>query len=111
MMGMRKAPLRTSACSAGKICLNARSPVAPKKTNASELIADTFGKRRCECRVPVPLAELGPGPCVPDHGKASRMNYRHAYHAGNFADVFKHAMLVWVVRYLQQKPRPICLID
>lgn len=39
------------------------------------------------------------------------MNYRHAYHAGNFADVLKHAVLVWVVRYLQQKPGPVCLID
>lgn len=39
------------------------------------------------------------------------MNYRHAYHAGNFADVLKHAVLVWMVRYLQQKPGPICLID
>ena len=39
------------------------------------------------------------------------MNYRHAYHAGNFADVLKHAVLVWLVRYLQQKPGPLCLID
>jgi 23S rRNA (adenine2030-N6)-methyltransferase len=39
------------------------------------------------------------------------MNYRHAYHAGNFADVLKHALLVWAVRYLQQKPGPLCLID
>jgi len=39
------------------------------------------------------------------------MNYRHAYHAGNFADVLKHAVLVWAVGYLQQKPGPLCLID
>ena len=39
------------------------------------------------------------------------MNYRHAYHAGNFADVLKHAVLVWIVRYLQQKDAPLCLID
>ena len=39
------------------------------------------------------------------------MNYRHAYHAGNFADVLKHAVLVWTVRYLQQKPGSLCLID
>src|SRR5947207_15510721 len=39
------------------------------------------------------------------------MNYRHAYHAGNFADVLKHALLVWAVRYLQQKEGPLCLID
>ena len=39
------------------------------------------------------------------------MNYRHAYHAGNFADVLKHAVLVWTVRYLQQKDAPLCLID
>ncbi len=39
------------------------------------------------------------------------MNYRHAYHAGNFADVLKHAVLCWVVRYLQQKEAPLHLID
>ncbi len=39
------------------------------------------------------------------------MNYRHAYHAGNFADVLKHAVLCWVVRYLQQKEAPLALID
>lgn len=39
------------------------------------------------------------------------MNYRHAYHAGNFADVLKHGLLCWIVRYLQQKPGPLCLID
>ena len=39
------------------------------------------------------------------------MNYRHAYHAGNFADVLKHGVLAWVVRYLQQKEAPLGLID
>ncbi len=39
------------------------------------------------------------------------MNYRHAYHAGNFADVLKHGVLAWVVRYLQQKETPLALID
>ena len=39
------------------------------------------------------------------------MNYRHAYHAGNFADVLKHGVLVWTIRYLQQKAAPLCLID
>jgi 23S rRNA (adenine2030-N6)-methyltransferase len=39
------------------------------------------------------------------------MNYRHVYHAGNFADVLKHAVLVWCVRYLQQKDAPICVVD
>jgi 23S rRNA (adenine2030-N6)-methyltransferase len=28
------------------------------------------------------------------------MNYRHAYHAGNFADCVKHAVLVWLLRAL-----------
>jgi len=39
------------------------------------------------------------------------MNYRHAYHAGNFADVLKHGVLAWIVRYLQQKEAPLSLID
>ena len=39
------------------------------------------------------------------------MNYRHLYHAGNFADVLKHGLLCWALRYLQQKEAPLCLID
>lgn len=39
------------------------------------------------------------------------MNYRHAFHAGNFADVAKHALLVALVGRLQAKPSPICLLD
>ena len=39
------------------------------------------------------------------------MNYRHAFHAGNFADCMKHALLVWLMRALQRKPAPICVLD
>ena len=30
------------------------------------------------------------------------MNYRHAYHAGNFADVLKHATLALVIEHLKR---------
>ena len=39
------------------------------------------------------------------------MNYRHAFHAGNFGDCVKHALLVWLVRALQRKPAPIRILD
>lgn len=39
------------------------------------------------------------------------MNYRHAYHAGNPADVVKHAVLAFVLDYLMKKPAPIRVID
>lgn len=39
------------------------------------------------------------------------MNYRHAYHAGNFADVFKHVVLTLVLTYLGQKPAAFRMID
>jgi 23S rRNA (adenine2030-N6)-methyltransferase len=39
------------------------------------------------------------------------MNYRHAYHAGNFADVLKHAVLCRVLLHLQAKPAPFRVID
>lgn len=39
------------------------------------------------------------------------MNYRHAYHAGNFADVFKHAVLVGLLESLKAKQTPFCFID
>jgi 23S rRNA (adenine2030-N6)-methyltransferase len=39
------------------------------------------------------------------------MNYRHAFHAGNSADVVKHSLLIALIRALQQKPGPLTLID
>jgi len=39
------------------------------------------------------------------------MNYRHAFHAGNFADVVKHAVLARIVRYLKEKPAAFRVID
>ncbi len=39
------------------------------------------------------------------------MNYRHAFHAGNFADVFKHALLTRILLYLLRKDAPIRFID
>ena len=39
------------------------------------------------------------------------MNYDHAYHAGNFADVVKHAVLTRVVEYLKRKEKPFRVID
>ena len=39
------------------------------------------------------------------------MNYHHAYHAGNFADVLKHAALVAVLTHLRKKETPFAVID
>src|ERR1700682_5868966 len=39
------------------------------------------------------------------------MNYRHAYHAGNFADVVKHIVLCRVLLHLQAKPAAYRVID
>ncbi|HEY4135166.1 MAG TPA: 23S rRNA (adenine(2030)-N(6))-methyltransferase RlmJ [Alphaproteobacteria bacterium] len=39
------------------------------------------------------------------------MNYRHVYHAGNFADVFKHIVLCRVVAHLAVKDAPLFLLD
>ena len=39
------------------------------------------------------------------------MNYRHAFHAGNFADVFKHAILIGLLESLKAKQAPLCYVD
>jgi 23S rRNA (adenine2030-N6)-methyltransferase len=39
------------------------------------------------------------------------MNYRHGYHAGNFADVFKHAVLARVLTLMGAKDAPYRVID
>jgi len=39
------------------------------------------------------------------------MNYRHAFHAGNFADVVKHAALALVIAHLKRKEAPFLVLD
>ena len=39
------------------------------------------------------------------------MNYRHAFHAGNFADVVKHTTLIGLIEALKAKPAPLCYFD
>ena len=39
------------------------------------------------------------------------LSYRHAFHAGNHADVLKHIVLVQLTRYLGQKDKPFSYID
>jgi 23S rRNA (adenine2030-N6)-methyltransferase len=39
------------------------------------------------------------------------MNYRHAFHAGNFGDCMKHALLLALLRALQRKPAPMFVLD
>jgi 23S rRNA (adenine2030-N6)-methyltransferase len=39
------------------------------------------------------------------------LSYRHAFHAGSFADVLKHAVLVHALRHTVLKPRPVYFLD
>lgn len=39
------------------------------------------------------------------------MNYRHIFHAGNFADVFKHVVLSLLLKSLHKKETPFCYLD
>jgi 23S rRNA (adenine2030-N6)-methyltransferase len=39
------------------------------------------------------------------------VNYRHAYHAGNFADCVKHALLLEILSAMQRKEKPLMVLD
>lgn len=39
------------------------------------------------------------------------LSYQHIYHAGNLADVQKHALLCWMLDYLCQKPKPLTYLE
>lgn len=39
------------------------------------------------------------------------LSYQHLYHAGNLADVHKHAALAWMLDYLTQKDKPLSYIE
>jgi 23S rRNA (adenine2030-N6)-methyltransferase len=39
------------------------------------------------------------------------MNYKHIYHAGNFADIIKHLAIIATIEYMQKKDKPISVLD
>lgn len=39
------------------------------------------------------------------------LSYRHAFHAGNHADVLKHLILIQIIQYMVQKPTPFWVVD
>lgn len=39
------------------------------------------------------------------------LSYQHIYHAGNLADVHKHALLAWMLSYLTRKDKPLSYIE
>jgi 23S rRNA (adenine2030-N6)-methyltransferase len=39
------------------------------------------------------------------------LSYRHSFHAGNFADVLKHIVLIKILEHLDKKDKPFCCID
>lgn len=39
------------------------------------------------------------------------LSYRHAFHAGNFADVLKHLVLIHCIEHLKKKEKPFCYLD
>lgn len=39
------------------------------------------------------------------------LSYQHIYHAGNLADVHKHSLLAWMLRYLTAKDKPLTYIE
>lgn len=57
------------------------------------------------------LVRLGRLQCAPFSLIFPHVNYRHLFHAGNFADVHKHVVLLAVLDYLLQKPKPLFYLD
>ncbi|WP_299691007.1 23S rRNA (adenine(2030)-N(6))-methyltransferase RlmJ [uncultured Tateyamaria sp.] len=39
------------------------------------------------------------------------LSYQHIYHAGNLADVHKHALLAWMLSYLTRKDKPLSYLE
>lgn len=39
------------------------------------------------------------------------LSYQHAYHAGNAADLHKHALLAWMLDYMTGRPKPLSYIE
>ncbi|MDB6094787.1 MAG: rRNA ((2030)-N(6))-methyltransferase RlmJ [Verrucomicrobia bacterium] len=71
-----------------------------------------FGDRRVDSRRgSLLLTILAKLPAIRGCDARQGMNYRHHFHAGNFADVMKHALLVQLVKALQKKEKGFLYLD
>jgi 23S rRNA (adenine2030-N6)-methyltransferase len=43
--------------------------------------------------------------------REARLNYRHHFHAGNFADLLKHGLLLHLIDRLTAGPEPLSVLD
>ena len=66
---------------------------------------------RATCRSPQTIDVAPDALSAGPKARAPPMNYRHAFHAGNFADVFKHALLARILVYMTRKAAPLRFID
>jgi len=41
----------------------------------------------------------------------NRLDYEHGFHAGNFADVFKHVLLILVIQHMLKKAKPMAYVE
>jgi 23S rRNA (adenine2030-N6)-methyltransferase len=73
------------------------------------MINDAFASCTRESGAELHEALSNPHDCFPD--EIELLNYRHSFHAGNIADVFKHIVLTLVLRALHKKVTPFCVID
>jgi 23S rRNA (adenine2030-N6)-methyltransferase len=73
-------------------------------TSSTLSLASRPEKALCGRSVPLLLHDVAAD-------KGHEVNYRHAFHAGGFADVMKHIVLVLLIEYLKKKPGAFRVID
>ncbi len=70
-----------------------------------------LGRHRAAAARPRRPARPRAAPALAVGRDVRRVNYRHAFHAGNVGDCLKHALLVWLLRALARKPAPFFVLD
>ena len=83
----------------------ARSPLNPAKSARFRHIRGMVA-RALDC--------IGGRACIISVGKersAPMLSYQHIYHAGNLADVQKHALLCAMLSYMTQKDKPVSYLE
>jgi 23S rRNA (adenine2030-N6)-methyltransferase len=111
-------PARTSASATMKAVAFARHDRAMRRGRSPKLVQSAFtvrdGTHRLQQTQKAAIAQRDPRPAENRRRRARdarTMNYRHAFHAGNFADVFKHAILIGLLESLKRKQGALCYFD
>mmetsp|Transcript_20498 Transcript_20498/g.33981 ORF Transcript_20498/g.33981 Transcript_20498/m.33981 type:complete len:387 (+) Transcript_20498:71-1231(+) len=99
-----RAALRKSRFHSNALLLTRRSSSSRTRTSTSSTSSTNYSSKRAQEEEEEEVQQS-------QQSSQRRLEYVHGYHAGNYADVVKHSVLILLLEHMTKKKSPFCYVD